>query len=296
MKIALGSVQFGCDYGISNQQGQVSTAELNKILVLAKHAGIKVIDTAPAYGNSEQALGEQSLASAFNFVSKIPPNCAIDEMITGFNHSLQALKSEQLSALMLHHGEQLLSHNGPAIYQKLLSVKQQGLSRKIGCSVYSAQEALAISEKYAIDIVQIPGNIFDQGIFQNGILAKLSAKNIEVHIRSLFLQGVVFLKENNLPLALKKLAPHLKTLEHYATKLSAAQPQGSNINSNTALIALVLAPFVQNQAIDKLVLGCCSAEELQQIITAYQLAKNLTFDYSDFAMTEPSIINPSLWQ
>jgi len=292
MKIALGSVQFGCDYGISNQYGQVKKLELSKILALAKSAGIELIDTAPAYGNSEQVLGEQATGNAFNFISKVPPNLDPKNIISCIKGSLQALKTKQLSALMLHHGNELLAENGQVIYQQLLSAKQQGLSKKIGCSVYSAKEALTISNKFDLDIVQIPANIFDQGIFQEDILAQLKLKKIEVHIRSLFLQGAVFLNKANLPLALKTLAPHLNTLARYATQLSVENPQYTN---RIALIAYALMPFVKNKYIDKLVVGCCSADELQQILIAYQLAKNLDFDFSALAITEPSIINPSLW-
>ncbi len=77
MKIALGSVQFGCDYGISNQSGEVSSLSLQDILTFAMREGIDLIDTAPAYGNSEENLGNQELAKHFNFVSKIPPDCPV---------------------------------------------------------------------------------------------------------------------------------------------------------------------------------------------------------------------------
>jgi hypothetical protein len=88
------------------------------------------------------------------------------------------------------------------------------------------------------------------------------------------------------------LAPHLNTLARYATQLNADKPQ---YTSHTALISYTLMPFVKNKSIDKLVIGCCSADELEQILIAYQLAKNIDFDFSALAITEPSIINPSLW-
>ncbi|MBU2892937.1 aldo/keto reductase [Colwellia sp. D2M02] len=288
MKIALGSVQFGCNYGISNQLGQVSHTEIGNILALAKQHNITVIDTAPAYGDSESRLGRQSIASDFNFVSKIAPDCEPQHIIASCQHSLAQLKTKQLSALMLHHGKQLLGVNGDNIYQELVIAKQQQLTAKIGCSVYSAQEAITLSKKFPLDIVQIPANIFDQGIFANNALQQLAEQKIEVHIRSLFLQGVIFLEPAALPPALKPLRIKLKHLNTLAQ-------QQNNHDITTAKIAVALAPFIKESTINKLVIGCCSTGELQQIITAYELAKTITYDFSQFAEADENIINPSRW-
>lgn len=288
MKVALGSVQFGCDYGISNQSGQVDSLSLQQILDYAHDKGIELIDTAPAYGNSEKNLGKQLAAKNFSFVSKIPPDCQLENIVTCCQTSLHHLKSKKLYGLMLHHGEQLLSHDGDKIYQQLQLTKERGLTDKIGCSVYSAEHAIEISNKFSIDLIQLPANIFDQGIFHGDILNQLKRKGIEIHIRSLFLQGAIFLTNKSLPKYLISLAPYL-------TKLTKLTEQYPNEQKNTVLIALALAPFIQNDAIDQLVLGSCSPLELKQIITAYQLAENIAYDFKEFAITDPKIINPSLW-
>lgn len=281
MKIVLGSVQFGCDYGISNQQGQVAATELNLLLASAKQAGIELIDTAPAYGESEQVLGQH--AKGFAFVSKIPPNCAISDIVLCCQNSLNALNVNKLDALMLHHGEHLLGKDGDAIYQQLLACKNQGLATKIGCSVFSAAQAHAISKKYAIDIVQIPASIFDQGILKSGLLDDLKAQNIEVHIRSLFLQGVLFFSVEELP-------EHLQELADKISYLSAQTQQHQQER-----IALALSPFVQHPQIDKLVLGCCSQQELAEILTAYRKAQIIKWPYQHMAVDNDQLTKPSLW-
>jgi aryl-alcohol dehydrogenase-like predicted oxidoreductase len=288
MKITLGSVQFGCDYGVSNQSGQVSNSEIKNILNYATEVGISLIDTAPAYGNSEQNLGAQKASKCFDFVSKIPPDCHVKEIVSCCKKSLADLNCQQLSGLMLHHGEQLLQAEGDEIYHQLLATKNKGLTKKIGCSVYSAKQALEISKKYPIDIVQIPANIFDQEIFQDNILSQLKQQKIEIHIRSLFLQGAIFLTKESLPEYLAPLMPYLAQLTKFTE-------QYANTNKNTVLIAYALAPFIQKKEIDKLVLGSCSVKELKQIVSAVQLAKKLSFDYKKFAISDPKIINPSLW-
>ncbi|MFT5755349.1 MAG: aryl-alcohol dehydrogenase-like predicted oxidoreductase [Alteromonadaceae bacterium] len=284
MKIALGSVQFGCDYGISNEAGQVNRTELATILAYASNVGISLIDTAPAYGNSEIELGSSCFKHNFSFVSKISPDCPIENIVSSSETSIRSLKIHKLDALLLHHGEQLLSDKGDLIYEQLLKVKNHNrLTKKIGCSVYSPKEALTIVERYNVDIVQIPASIFDQRVFQDDILAKLKEKDIEVHVRSLFLQGALFLPPNKLPLHLEKLKPVLK-------KLNTAL-----IENKTDILTLAIAPFVQNKNIDKIVLGCCSLKQLKEIITAYKNAKTLSFAYRDHAIFDENIINPSLW-
>jgi len=283
MKIALGAVQFGCDYGISNQYGKVSDQELTKILALANQAGITHIDTAPAYGNSEQRLGKHQAAKLFDYISKIPPNCAIKDIISCCKSSLSSLNTQKLSTLMLHHGEHLLGENSENIYQQLLLAKQQGLCNKIGCSVYSAKQALEISKYFQIDVVQIPASIFDQEIFQDNILAQLKSKGIEVHIRSLFLQGAIFLNEKNLPSHLIDLTDKLIQLKEFSKKYK------------QSIVTLALAPFVQHKQIDKVILGCCHHLELKQIITDYQAAELLKWPYKKLAVIQETLIKPSLW-
>ncbi|GAA0815573.1 aldo/keto reductase [Colwellia asteriadis] len=283
MKIALGSVQFGCNYGISNQLGQVSHTEIGNILALAKQHNITVIDTAPAYGNSEKVLGLQKQSKSFSFVTKVPPQLSISKLVASCQNSLKDLDTQKLSGLMLHHGEALLGGEGNKIYQQLQLAKKKGLTEKIGCSVYSAKQAIEISNKFDIDIIQLPGNIFDQEILGEVVGKTLKEKNIEIHVRSLFLQGVVFLQPNTLPEHLKILAPKLAKLKQVS------------VEKNKSMISLTLSPFIKSKYIDKLVIGCCSSLELKEIIQGYHSAIDLDWGYDSFAVTDEKIIKPSLW-
>ena len=283
MKIALGSVQFGCNYGISNIKGQVSTKELKVILDVANQAGITLIDTAPAYGDSEQRLGMQQPIKRFSYISKIPPQCEVEHIISCCKLSIASLKTEKLFALILHHGSHLLGRSGNRIYQQLQLAKQQGLCEKIGCSAYSAQQALEISKRFNIDVVQIPASIFDQGIFQSDILNQLKSRNIEIHVRSVFLQGAIFLNKNNLPEHLNNLGGKLNQLKIYSHKFQ------------KSIVALALSPFVQHPQIDKIVLGCCHHIELKEIINDYNAAMILKWPYEKMAITQENLIKPNLW-
>ena len=284
MKLALGTVQFGTNYGISNKQGQVSLDEVKKILTIAKENNISLLDTAPSYGDSEQVLGEIAGNMPFEFISKTPPNCSSENFIGSTKASIDMLKVDKLYGVLTHNSDALLSATDTTTYQALLALKNKyNLCEKIGCSVYSPIEALNIAQKFNVDIFQIPANLFDQRILKNNVLTNLSSTGAEIHIRSLFLQGVFFLPLNNLPRHLEQLRPQLKKLHqlHQDNKIK--------------LIATVLAPFIQNKLIDKVVIGCCSAQELLEIISAYNIAKTLTVNLSQFEVSNENLIDPRRW-
>jgi aryl-alcohol dehydrogenase-like predicted oxidoreductase len=284
MKLILGSVQFGTDYGISNTSGQVTYSEVEKILNLAKNNGIRIIDTASSYGNSEEVLGEVSTNLELSFITKVSPELLNEHIISSVKSSIDKLKIKRLDGVLLHNCSSLLSVTAQETYSYLRSLKEKHLlCKKIGCSVYSPEEAITISEQFHIDIFQIPANLFDQRIFEKNVLRKIKDKGAEVHIRSLFLQGVMFLNSQNLPSHLLGLEPKLSRLKEY------------HQNNKEKIIAMALAPFVQNPLIDKLVIGCCSAKELEQIISAYKLAEKIQIDLSLFSVEDENLIDPRKW-
>ena len=72
MRIALGTAQFGMDYGIANTKGQVTRSEVKEIIQLAESRGIDTIDTAIVYGESEACLGDAGV-QGFKVITKLPP-------------------------------------------------------------------------------------------------------------------------------------------------------------------------------------------------------------------------------
>ena len=123
-KIALGTVQFGQDYGIANKNGQVKIEEISSILEFALTNGINTLDTAFGYGESEKKLGIAGI-KGWKVISKLPhlPNHRID--IDGWvKHttkiSLQLLKTEKLYGLLLHRPLDLLSGSGDNLYKSLV--------------------------------------------------------------------------------------------------------------------------------------------------------------------------------
>ena len=203
MKLALGSAQFGLNYGVSNHSGQVAIDEAKKIIDFAQSVGMNILDTAVIYGNSEQQLGLIGVDD-WKVITKlplIPDECnSIRKWIkTTICESLRKLNVSCLYGILLHKPEQLLGKNGDFIYQVLDEMKNLGLVRKIGISVYGTTELDAICDLYRIDIVQAPFNIIDNRLAGSGWLDKLKSQNTEVHTRSIFLQGLLLLEGNSRP-------------------------------------------------------------------------------------------------
>jgi len=287
MKLALGTVQFGLDYGISNHDGQVMPAQVNEILAIASKANISAFDTASSYGNSEAIIGTLMTKEHHDidahYLGKIAPTTAPDSVIDEVKQSLSDLNIKQFECISSHHAQWLLNDDSEQNYQALLSTKQNQLTKKIGCSVYSIEQALALIRRFNIDVIQLPANICDQQVLDNEFLAFCQQENIEIHIRSLFLQGALLMPTSKLP-------AHLKTLSTTHTKLD-------NLSSqlNVSRMALLLAPFIQHPNISKIIVGCCSSTELAEIVRAYGFAKNCHFNYQDFAILDDNITNPSKW-
>lgn len=198
-KLALGTAQFGLNYGIANSIGQTSEVEVGRILETAVEAGIDTLDTAIAYGESERVLGRHR-ADRFKLITKLPamPTEVADIgkwVRDETDASCERLKVAQLDAVLLHCPEQLLQDSGRSLYAALRSVKQHNRTRKIGVSIYEP-EMLNLLSEYQFDIVQAPMNVFDQRLLTSGWADRLSQRGVELHVRSAFLQGLLLMAPN----------------------------------------------------------------------------------------------------
>ncbi|MFT4927990.1 MAG: aryl-alcohol dehydrogenase-like predicted oxidoreductase [Phenylobacterium sp.] len=282
MKLALGTVQFGLDYGISNKDGKVAVDEVAKILASAKTHHISTLDTGSAYGNSEQVLGDALHAGGLHFdiIDKIPD-------LETSKLSIQQTLEQALKKLRLPHLEGLLFHNCADLnddsYAQLSALKAQGLVKKIGVSVYYPKQASTLSQRYDLDLIQCPLNLFDQSFIHSGCIDQLKSKGIEVHARSLFLQGLLLMD----PLVLGEyFAPYQPLFERLSTFCR-------EMNITRQVAALKMAHV--HQGVDKIVVGVCSQQQLEEVVQAYQLAKQIDFDVAPLRCHEEALTSPFLW-
>jgi len=197
MKLALGTVQFGLNYGVANTSGQVSSEVAEAILQHAQQTGIDTLDTAIAYGESESVLGHIGV-KAWKVVTKlpaVPEGCAdVSQWVKAqAQGSLKRLGFNSLHGLLLHRPSQLLEGIGVELYAALQSLKAQGLVGKVGVSVYGPAELDALCGQYTFDLVQAPLNILDRSLVNSGWAQRLKDDDVEVHTRSAFLQGLLLM-------------------------------------------------------------------------------------------------------
>ncbi len=203
MRLALGAVQFGMNYGIANQDGQVSVDEAKAIIEFSRASGIDTLDTAIAYGDSEKRLGEVGIQD-WQVVSKlpaIPENCRdITQWVTDtVNESMQRLKVKNLYGLLLHRPQQLLEQESDQLYRALQQLKYEGLVQKIGVSIYAPSELDALCSRFKFDLVQAPFNVIDRRLIETGWLTRLAEQGTELHVRSVFLQGLLLMRPSDRP-------------------------------------------------------------------------------------------------
>lgn len=202
-RLALGSAQFGMAYGIGNTSGQVTQKAVRDILEQAYVNGIDTLDTAIAYGNSEQVLGAVGM-SQWRVITKLPPlpddisdvaAWAEEQVIA----SLNRLGISRLYGLLLHRPELLLGPHGNSLLQVFESLKAQGKVQKTGISIYTPSQLDRLDGFPEIDLVQSPLNLFDQRLITSGWLTRLKDRGVEVHTRSAFLQGLLLMPASQRP-------------------------------------------------------------------------------------------------
>lgn len=284
MKIALGTAAFGLDYGVANNSGRVRNTAVKEILAAASSLGIDVLDTATAYGCSEEVLGNNGV-DEFKIVTKLPPSTDSNLKLFSWvnlcvNQSLANLKVDSLYGLLLHRPLELLESNGQAFYDALVDLKKQGLVQKIGISVYGPED-LAQLANFEFDLVQAPMNILDQRIKDSGWLTQMKANGVEVHIRSVFLQGLLLMTDEQRPDYFKPWRPLLSTYDAWIQEqgLTPLQACLGFLNSHTE--------------IDKIVVGVNTAQQLQEIISA-STTQTPPVPLS-IQSTDQKLINPAKW-
>jgi aryl-alcohol dehydrogenase-like predicted oxidoreductase len=195
VELALGTVQFGTEYGIAGRGERVPGNEVREILASAWDLGIRVLDTAPGYGDIEQRLGDLAGSLPFRIVSKIPAlpagvdAAAASEFVTRSIKCSQDRLGERLDAILFHKGEDLLGEQGATAWRAGSELAARA-GLHLGASFYEPQVARAAHEKHSLRIAQLPGNALDQRLASD---AATGLRNVEIHLRSVFLQGLLLM-------------------------------------------------------------------------------------------------------
>lgn len=287
MKLALGTVQFGLDYGIANKTGQVSMCEVQNILSLANEYGINVLDTAIQYGISEEVLGKFGV-DGFLLVTKLPSLPNDEENLVHWVtdqvcESLARLRKKELYGLLLHRSDNLLGSQGEQLIQVLAHLKNEGFIQKIGVSIYSPDELESVYKKIKIDLLQAPLNVVDRRLQSSGWLDRLKDDGVEVHARSAFLQGLLLMERRKIP---QKFSRWSSLWDQWHEKLK--------VLGVSPLAACLSYPLSLEQ-VDQVIVGVDSAAQLLEILQAAENT-NKALEWSFMRSTDEDLINPSNWR
>lgn len=287
MKLAIGTAQFGLPYGVANKSELMSIKEAELLLDTANGFGVKTLDTAIAYGISEQRLGEIGVAN-WRVISKLPAvpdlkSCPNKKkwIFEEINQSINRLKVDSLYGFLLHRPQQLMEDGGDEIYSALQQLKADGLVHKIGVSIYEPSELDALYESYKFDIVQSPFNIFDRRLLSSGWLSKLHKDNVEVHVRSVFLQGLLLMKKEEIPCKFNHWSSVFDSWYKFLDDQSLSP------------LEACLKYTLSFSEISNVIVGLDNLAQLHQVIEA---SKSLTTLLpNDFQLNDVDLINPACW-
>lgn len=204
-ELCLGTAQFGLDYGITNDIGQIDKVQVKKIIEFALSNGVKFIDTAQDYGNAEATIGALLPKNHnINIISKFKPNSKkvwntdeINIWESALEKSLEKLRIKKLYGLLLHDPSLFKHPSSKILKDWLLSIKKRNFVDYIGVSIYSKSD-LSFDLKN-IDIIQLPLSIYDQRLLNDGTIKKLSDQGISVFSSSSFLQGLILQSSKKWP-------------------------------------------------------------------------------------------------
>ncbi|WP_054308989.1 aldo/keto reductase [Mesorhizobium sp. 1M-11] len=291
-RLGLGTVQFGLAYGVTNQGGQVGVEEAASILRFAHDNDITTIDTAALYGNSEATIGQAAAGTAFDIVTKtvkvsseMSADTAVDAIILRFERSIRDLRVAHVDALMVHDAGDLLGRYGDRVWRCLHSIKASGLAHKIGASVYSGKEVDELLDRYDIDIVQLPINALDLRLVDGGQLDRLATRKVEIHARSIFLQGLLLLPPEQLPAKFAGLAPSLLQMRQAFAQVGLTVMEG------------LFASVFRHEMIDRVIVGAASLREFREIVSTINRSDARQIDHASWRwpISNERLLNPALW-
>jgi len=263
-RLALGTAQWGLDYGVANRTGRATSDAVAAMLATAREAGVATLDTARAYGGAEAVVGALS-DSRWRIVTKLAPDVAGPDRTpaearehaeASLDASRAALRRDQLDAVLLHRAEHRRASGGAA-WDVLRSAREEGRIGAIGISVVRVEDAPEAIDDPDVEIVQVPASLLDRRLASAGLFDP-ARQRTEVFVRSVFLQGVAHLPSDSLPWHLRSLGPVLGDLDRLAAEVDATR----------ADLFLAWARVRLHDA--RVVIGCETAAQLETNLDSWR--------------------------
>jgi aryl-alcohol dehydrogenase-like predicted oxidoreductase len=282
LKLALGTVQFGLNYGINNTIGIPVTDELIDLFNLAAKEQIEYLDTAHGYGDAEIKIGKFA-DNRFKVISKFSKCVSECALLNQFEETLQSVKQQRIYGYMAHNANDLIER--AELWDAMLTLKNKNRVEKIGYSLYTPEQLeLLLLKGMVPDFVQLPYSLLDrkfESCFEN-----LKNLGTEIHVRSVFLQGLYFMDTKNLPFKLLALTNSLNELN------SICEDKGVSRG------ALALNFVAGNPLVDRVVIGVDSAFQLKEnieLVDRWVTDEELIDAVKKIEVSHPELLNPVNW-
>jgi aryl-alcohol dehydrogenase-like predicted oxidoreductase len=271
-KLILGTANVAQPYGLFPVQQNEIQKNMERILELAYESGVSSIDTAESYGNAVSFLKKIERSRNFRIINK---SKAAEE-------ELANLDFDFTDVFLLHVNP--LQPASDSLYRRLLELaKKRKPNLRVGVSVYNVDDVG--KEVYLdSDLVQVPFSLLDQRFLSSGLLSDLRARGVEVHARSIFLQGLLVNEARNLKGNMTVFAEPLQRFHDYC----AAQ----GLSPLDACLHFVS----DNKDIDGIVCGFNSVHELKQLIDAESKNYRVLTDLPDFRSVPEEMLKPYNWK
>jgi aryl-alcohol dehydrogenase-like predicted oxidoreductase len=291
-RLVLGTAQLGMNYGIANRTGKPNFKTAESIIKIAWEAGISEFDTAQGYGDSEQVLGEVfcslGISNEVKVISKLHPeldHLSQDDLNRSLDKTLSNLKVSGLHGIMLHR-EELLELWNKGLGENLNGFIKSGMVGQLGVSVYTPQKAIKALKTEGISLVQLPSNLLDRRFEKAGVFELAENKKKQVYVRSIFLQGLLLLNSNEMPIKMKFAGTVLKTLEDLTQELGLSKQD-------------VAVSYAKHAYLDaKIVFGVDNLKQCKDNLMSWKI--ELPADFvgrvqNTFQFVEDRVLNPVLW-
>lgn len=291
-QLCIGTAQFGMNYGITNDTGQVKSSSVANLLSLAEQNGISFIDTARAYGNAEYVVG-CNLPSRhhFHLISKLESqqikyytNENIKAWEDSFQETCRNLKTKRLGSFLLHSTNDLRKRGSKYLIDWLLGLKERGLVERLGVSIYNSGDLLNVNPKL-LDLVQLPLSLFDQRLLLDGTIDFLHSNNTAIHARSLYLQGLLLTPSTEWPNWIPvDIINHQLRLEELSKE------------KNCELIDLALGFAREQESLEAVVLGICDIQQFNQLLKSWSSPSPWKKrEWSKWYLNNPRLLDPRQW-
>jgi aryl-alcohol dehydrogenase-like predicted oxidoreductase len=282
-QLILGTVQLGMSYGINKSSGKPALNESVEILKTAWEHGIRVLDTADAYGEAQVIIGRYHLGSHHKFKVNSKFKNGLLSPAKQLDKILEEVQINELNIFFYHDFNDFVNRRD--LLPKLLKLKECGRIKQIGVSVYEKSEMESVINEPLVDAIQLPFNLFDNINERGVLLAKAKEKGKLTQVRSIFLQGLFFKSPDSLPVKLLPLRPYLVRINEISRE------------SNLSVEEIAIAYAIQQPLIDEIIIGVETVEQLKQNLELFtkDFPKEICAEIDKITIPAHELLYPKNW-